>query len=45
MTGKSLTGKGILLGGESILRRRIYFCGKIFYGDLWGEEFDFGGFW
>jgi hypothetical protein len=32
-------------GGGSILRRRIYFRGRFFYGDLWCEEFGFGGFW
>jgi hypothetical protein len=45
MTGKSLTGRIILLGGGSILRRGIYFCGRFFCGDLWCEEFDVGGFW
>jgi hypothetical protein len=32
-------------GGGSILRRRIYFRGRFFCGDLWCEEFGFGGFW
>ena len=44
MTGKSLTGRGILLEAGSILRRKIYFCARFFYGDLWCEEFGFGGF-
>jgi hypothetical protein len=45
MTGKSLT-RGLFFWGEgSILRRRIYFCGIFFWGDLWCEEFGFGGFW
>jgi hypothetical protein len=34
-----------LLEGESILRRRIYFYGRFFCGDLWCEEFGFGDFW
>ena len=32
-------------GGGSIWRRGIYFYGRFFFGDLWGEEFDVGGFW
>jgi hypothetical protein len=32
-------------GGGSILRRRIYFYGRFFCGNLWCEEFGFGGFW
>jgi hypothetical protein len=44
--GKSLTGKGILWrGGGSILRGGYIFLWEIFCGDLWCEEFGFGGFW
>jgi hypothetical protein len=44
--GRSLRGRGSFFwGGGSILRGRIYFCGRFLCGDLWCEEFDFGGFW
>jgi hypothetical protein len=44
--GEESYGEGIhFWGGGSILRRRIYFCGRFFCGDLWCEEFGFGGFW
>ena len=46
--GEESYGRGIIIflfEGRSILRRRIYFCGRFFCGDLWCEEFGFRGFW
>jgi hypothetical protein len=45
MMGKSLTGRAFFWGGRKHFEGRIYFCGRFFCGDLWCEEFGFGGFW
>jgi hypothetical protein len=42
MMGKSLMRRALFWEGGSILRRRIYLCGRFFCGD---PEFGFGGFW
>jgi hypothetical protein len=44
MIGKSLMGEDHSFGRRKNFEGRIYFCGRFFCGDLWCEEFGFGGF-